>query len=253
MMWISVVLVACGGSGGGGGGGGGGGPRAGDTCAVDGQGTCADTSTILECHNGIWRGVGCPGPLGCSPSGTRIYCDFNGVQAGGGCLHIDEGASFCSLNGASLFLCTNGTVVKQRDCPAGCTDGRCLGSDPAETWSIRIDRGTVTQYDPTNAAWDVPGGLPDPMVCLTINGRRACTPTKQDTLTPVWSYTFPAARLSYLRAGVTVEMLDEDLADNDTICGSGVIPIDDSDLTSRTWAAQCTYGSFTATLIPPTP
>ena len=108
----------------------------------------------------------------------------------------------------------------------------------------------MTERDPNGDAWDFPGGLPDPFVCLTINGVAKCTSAVADTTKPVWNQAFPAATALALQTGVTVEIIDEDLSSNDTICGAGMLPVRAEDFRAGTWGAACKYGSFAATVKP---
>jgi len=239
---------------------------AGQPCAQDATGTCGDSSTLLECYNGVYRGVRCGGSGGCLDVGSTIYCDQSNVEPGDACLHVSEGQTICAGDGLSVLRCTNGNFAivdacgLTSQCGADLTTGEpaCGGSGgpgggtgtpgPNDLYVLTVVSGTVTQNDPTGQTWDAAGGLPDPFVCLTIGGTRTCTTTAQDTLTPKWNFAFPVAKVSSLEAGIVVEIWDEDLTSNDPICGKGTVPFAAANLTSGTWSAQCMYGSFTATL-----
>lgn len=140
-------------------------------------------------------------------------------------------------------------------CQGGCASGfACQGTtcvlDPTGQWVITVTRGQVAERTPNGSTWDTLGGAPDPFVCLTINGSRRCTSVQKDTLTPVWSESFPAATATALQSGVLVEMLDEDVAANDSICGAGTVAVTAESFRSGAWGAQCPTGSFSATLQP---
>lgn len=101
-----------------------------------------------------------------------------------------------------------------------------------------------------NQSWDAVGGAPDPMVCLTINGERRCTPARADSFNPIWNFAFPATTAGMLQAGFTAEYLDEDLTSNELICGRGVITITQDDFASRSGSFGCDSGEVNFTLTP---
>ena len=141
-----------------------------------------------------------------------------------------------------------------RTCLAGCQRGfRCTGSvcavDPTGQWVLTVTQGSILDHKPSGEAWDSFGGLPDAFVCLTINGARTCTATRDDTIAPSWNESFPVASATALQAGVFIEYGDYDSTSaNDPICGSSTLTIQDSNFASGAWGAQCPSGSFNATL-----
>ena len=103
-----------------------------------------------------------------------------------------------------------------------CVGSTCVLSGSSQ-WDLIADVGVVSQKNSLGNAWDALGGLPDPKFCVTYNGARACTPARQDTLTPVWG-TKLLSRVGAggLMGGFAVEYIDEDLSSDDPICGGNV-------------------------------
>lgn len=194
---------------------------------------------------------------GCQPQCGGRRCGSDGC--GGTCGSCDQG--FKCDNGTCVAGCTpncGGKVCGSDGCGGSCGScpqafacmaGQC-GVDPTGLWVLTVTTGKVSQFDRNGASWDTLGGAPDPFVCLSFNNQRTCTAARQDIFTPTWNFTFPTATAAALMLGVTVEIFDEDLSQNDTICSAGVVPVTNADFTRRTWAAACTYGSFQATLNP---
>lgn len=120
--------------------------------------------------------------------------------------------------------------------------------DPSRLWLFTLTTGTVTEKHPDGDSWDTFGGLPDPQVCLTINGDRRCSSVKQDTLMPSWYETFPAQTATGLLGGIKVEYVDSDVSANDPICGTAVVEVDVDNFRSGRWGAHCNAGTISATL-----
>lgn len=198
--------------------------------------SCGGTMPSGDCPQGCPVGYTCQSQT-CVPSGGGGGC-VPACQAGFTCqgtICVPTGGGGCSPACQSGFTCQGSTCVV----------------NPTGSWVITVTNGVISEKKADGSSWDVPGGLPDAMVCLTIQGARRCTPARSDTLTPSWDYSFPAATATALQSGVGVEYLDEDLAANDTIC-SGTMAVDATSFASRTWGVRCqgTSSSFAATLSP---
>ena len=116
------------------------------------------------------------------------------------------------------------------DCGTCYSGFKCGNSGTCELnlsgfWVVTVTSGWVNEKQPNGSAWDSVGGLPDPFVCLTINGNRGCTVAVQNTTKPTWNGAFPKATATALQTGVKVEYLDEDLSINDEICNATTIAI----------------------------
>ena len=116
------------------------------------------------------------------------------------------------------------------DCDTCSSGFKCGNSgscelDPSGFWVVTVTNGWVYEKQPNGSSWDSVGGLPDPFVCLTINGDRRCTVAAQNTTTPTWNGAYPKATATALQTGVKVEYWDEDLSSNDEICKAANIAI----------------------------
>lgn len=149
-----------------------------------------------------------------------------------------SGADMASGNPTCSPTCKTGFVCKGTSCDL----------DPTGQWIITVTTGRVTEKKADGSTWDIPGGLPDPLVCLTLNGTRRCTATKADTLMPAWNEAFSAATATALQVGFKVEFLDEDIGSSEAICAAATQAIRTEDFQSGTWTSQCATGSFSATL-----
>ncbi len=148
-----------------------------------------------------------------------------------------------------------GKLPSAGSCLTGCKRGfKCsLAScvlDPYSLWIPTVTSGKVASKKASGDAWDTLGGAPDPYVCLTIGSRRSCTTTVKDSFQPYWNEAFPAATALTLMDGVTVSIVDEDLANNDGICGPNVVPVTQPSFQTGQWSLSCDEGSFTVTLTP---
>ena len=175
---------------------------------------------------------GCGGSMP-SGSGCPSGCPANTTCQGNAC--VPNGGGTCSPVCQAGFTCQSSTCVL----------------DATGSWVITVTNGQVSEKKVDGSCWDSPCGLPDPYVCLTINGSKKCTPTANDTLQPSWNSAFPAATATALQSGVGVEYMDEDLADDDIIC-TGNQAISTTSFVSGTWGITCsnTTSRFSATLSP---
>jgi hypothetical protein len=86
-------------------------------------------------------------------------------------------------------------------------------------YRVKIVSAKINQYDystvATGEAWDVPGGMPDPFVQLTVGTAVSKTTTKQDTLTPAWGESFDV----FIKQG---ELFRFDVSDEDLVVNDGI-------------------------------
>ena len=198
--------------------------------------------------------LGCGGTMP-SGSGCPSGCPANTTCQGNAC--VPNGGGTCSPACQAGFTCQGTTCIPDMTgCSPSCRDGfTCQGTtcmlDSTGSWVITVTSGQVSERKADGSCWDSPCGLPDPYVCLTINGSKKCTPTANDTLQPSWNSSFPAATATALQSGVGIEYMDEDLADDDVIC-TGNQAISATSFVSGTWGITCsnTTSRFSATLSP---
>lgn len=101
----------------------------------------------------------------------------------------------------------------------------------------------------TNASgsdWDAAGGLPDPFVCLTVDGIRRCTDRVDNSFTPAlvgtWSGSVTQLRAAYF------EVLDYDTSSsNDVIC-QGTWDLSDALFRARRFSYFCLKAGMDFTL-----
>lgn len=107
-----------------------------------------------------------------------------------------------------------------------CTSSGTCGINPNSTWFFAADSAVIKSTKSNGDAWDAFGGAPDPYVLL--DGRR--TATKQDTFTPDWQEGATYTATNLLNQGVTVQIIDDDVAAPDPIGGPTVVRPAESDL-----------------------
>ena len=96
------------------------------------------------------------------------------------------------------------------------------------SWWVTPVRGTVAATDLSGNCWDSPCSAPDPYVVLGGSS----TSTAYDTYRPTWSRAFLVS-YSDLKAGVLVQLWDEDISSDDLI-GKGTLKMTDADLRAGT-------------------
>lgn len=136
-------------------------------------------------------------------------------------------------------------------CSAGyeCTASGVCDLNPSAQWIITVTNGSM-ETTGADGDWDFGGGAPDPFVCLTLNGSRRCTAAPADTFNPTWNTDFPATTAGLLRAGIMVEILDEDATTHDPVCVAGTVAFESQWFIDRTGQIGCRHGRFSYTLRP---
>lgn len=184
------------------------------------------------CGDGVCSGLE-------TSSSCSSDCEMGGPRCGDGMCNGNETASLCSADCAVGASCgdnsCNGNETCSScagDCGACCTtspdncngENACIGgqciSAFGRNYAIRVVSGTMTTTDEAGDPWDALGGLPDPMVVITLNGSVILTTNAvQDTVSPSWNRSATAV----IAAGSSfrIEVLDEDVASNDLMFGCG--------------------------------
>ena len=176
----------------------------------------------------------------CTPNCDGRECGNDGC--GGTCSPGCPTGSPCTAGKCETKACTCDSGFK---CDS---NDECI-LDPTGMWTMKLTNGTVTETDPAGEAWDVPGGMPDVLVCVAVNnGTEECSSTQNDTLTPTWNETVGTFTATALQAGVSIATWDEDLTSNDPICGKGTFPIKDEYFTGGGFVFKCTYSTVHFTL-----
>lgn len=203
---------------------------------------CADVDGPEGCVAGQTAVCGCEG----GRSGVQS-CDAAGRFGVCRC----EGGTACTPQCSGRVCGDDGCGGRCGSCGLGsvCDAGRCA-VDPGSRWVLTAQSGTVTERDGTNQSWDAAGGLPDPLLCLSVNGNRECTRAVADTLMPRWGHRFAPQSAASLRAGVTFAYDDEDLTDDDVICSPTTVRITDEMFTRGGLTMECSFGTFSLSLAP---
>lgn len=162
-----------------------------------------------------------------------MACGAGRVCASGAC-KLDLGAVCTGGADCASGICVadtgSGTQGRCRSpCTGSCPGGfncvpltstsACLPAPAATSrWRVAVVSARINQVDPSGAAWDAPGGLPDVKVCLSIGGASAgCTVEASDTLTASYAFVTTASYTHAELASVTVTVIDVDPVSDDTI------------------------------------
>ena len=105
-----------------------------------------------------------------------------------------------------------------------CVDGSCVSPYGRELRFAHI-KVVVSETNPNDEAWDMPGGMPDLYVCIweaKTEDEYFCTTTRDDRLTAEWYETLDV--VLHEDDEWFFEVFDEDPADNDSIgrCSSPI-------------------------------
>ncbi len=108
--------------------------------------------------------------------------------------------------------------------------------DPAVDWRLEVVDGTVIEHDASGNTWDSFGGLPDPLVCVTIGTDRQCSVDRADTLAPVWNFLYPTAvSVSALSAPMRIEVQDYDPTSANDVIGDVMTMATRADFDAPVW------------------
>jgi hypothetical protein len=124
----------------------------------------------------------------------------------------DAGESSISCPDDCPASCGNGTcepAESAASCPGDCDPTACTTAPDTCTgdnlciaghcefafgrlYTVRVLGAMLTEQNANGDSWDPLGGLPDPLVTITLNGTTAATPRIDDTLMPTWDFDLPA-------------------------------------------------------------
>lgn len=142
-----------------------------------------------------------PGRVECFPAGERRACVCGAGRAS---------SQACAEDGGDFAW------------------GPCECAAPVAERVLTVRFGNVNARNAAGGAWDADGGgAPDPFVCVTLGGRRVCSPVCRDAYACPWDFAFPAANEDELVRGVVVEFLDEDGDVDEAICAARTVSFAD--------------------------
>lgn len=187
--------------------------RAGQACAECGAASACDNGTCVSASCKSTCTTGCCSGATCSPGNTVTACG----KAGDAC-----------------SVCGPGRT---------CTAGVCV-ADQSRPFDLVVVGATVPATDKAGAAWDLGGGLPDPYVKVAQGGRTGQSAFAADTTAPTWTFVALAGVPARdLKAPITLELWDDDVAADDFIGGCSATFTDadfDGALHTGTCAASAT-------------
>ena len=194
-----------------------------DSVAVCGNGTCQSGESAASCPADCDSGPAC-GDGACNGTETTASCAVDCPAANEECGDETCDATETTASCPSDCPC-EGNVVGDDTCTGEnvCVNGACVAAF-GRVYRIVIGGGSMMQYNAAGDTWDDPGGLPDPLVTVTLNDNDlGSTGASQDTLTPSWGEDFS----SVIPGGSTIVLIvdDEDVAVDDYMFGCALSPI----------------------------
>ena len=205
-----------------------------DTCAgcCSADGTCFPTGNKAACGTGGGACVVCAGATTCEKGACidpscKATCT-SGCCSGGGC-QAGNTSSACGTGGNACSACGAGQV---------CTAGVCTTSVTA-TFDFIAVGARLPAKNQSGGAWDAFGGLPDPLVKATSGASSNTSPSRPDTLAPVWNATLLTnMTAAAFKASLRVDVSDSDVAFNDVV-GGCAITLNGSELDGALHTVNC--------------
>jgi hypothetical protein len=119
-------------------------PEPGQPCESQGEATCKDKTTFLECAGGKWEVVSCRGADGCQTQGNVVRCDESLAQDGEACGSREGDHYSCSTDKKGELKCDGGKwkLVAKCSGPKGCE---------AQGLMVKCDQSVATEGDPCEA------------------------------------------------------------------------------------------------------
>lgn len=186
-------------------------------CPIDpfcGDGVCNGAENLANCAEDCGASPSC-GDGSCNGSETCSSCARDcgacGPRCGDGRCNGTETTATCPAD----CPCVGTTATTEDSCTGEnlCVNGACVSAF-GRNYDICIWDGVMRTRSADGATWDAAGGLPDPRVHVSLNGRRiGSTSERRDTIMPDWSECFRAV----IPAGSSfgLEVVDVDIASDD--------------------------------------
>jgi hypothetical protein len=189
-----------------------------DNCAgcCDADGTCNTTASKSACGTRGEACVACSGTKTCEKGAcidpsckatcTSGCCSASGCQAG-------NTPAACGSGGNACSACGTGQT---------CTAGVCTLSGTA-TFDFVAVSAKLPAKNQSGGSWDAFSGLPDPFVTATSGAVTGTSPSRPDTLSPVWNATLlTSLTANALKTSLRIDVSDSDLAFNDVVGGCAI-------------------------------
>ena len=154
------------------------------------------------------------------------------------------GARTCGDDGCggSCGMCFGGLTCN--------VSGSCA-PDPTTRWTIEAVDATVLDHKANGDTWDPFGGLPDPLVCISVGTDRQCGSNLSDTIAPMWNYRFPTAvTTAEMQAGVRFEVIDDDSTSANDVIGDVRPMPTDADFVAPVWTVTVGRSTVRVRLTP---
>jgi hypothetical protein len=140
----------------------------------------------------------------CDSFDCNNFCIDDG-RVSGSC-EQSSNMCICSDRCTEHAQCERIEICSENDCESGFN----------REWVITVIDGTIPERNRSSGeTWDAIGGAPDPYVVVTVDGEDCITRTKADTFTPSWNEE--CLFTLYNDSAMTISVMDEDIAEHDTI------------------------------------
>ncbi len=183
------------------------------------------TTTVIDMPKGDGGADTGTDPDGGTPD-TGVACSIKnclGCCFNGAC-QTGTTAVACGSFGVQCAVCLTHQI---------CSDQFCR-VDPEGTWKVQPTDAKIATTN-QGSDWDFGGGAPDPFALLwcpsTSANATSSTPTVNDSFNPTWTTGGCVMKAKdLLSVGYAIQVWDEDISSNDSVCGKGTITVKESDL-----------------------
>lgn len=205
-----------------------------DNCAgcCDASGACITSGTSSACGKAGAACTTCTATKTCE-SGTCVEASCKASCATGCC-----SATGCQAGNTNLACGKSGGACSVCGAGQACSVGACTTSGTA-TFDFVAVSAKLPAKKLNGTDWDGIGGLPDPLVKATSGAVTATSPSRPDTLSPVWNVKLLSGlTAAALKASLRVDVSDADVAFNDVV-GGCAIALTNSDFDGAPHTVSC--------------
>lgn len=173
----------------------------------------------------------------CGPTNCKGCCEGDVCQIG-------DVSFACGIGGTACAKCAGSHVT--------CLTSRTCGYQPDVAWHVTVDSAVISATNGT-ADWDVSAGAPDPFAriwCSPSVSLPKVSTTIVDSFSPKWPLGadcfIPYKDLA--STGFSLELLDEDVAVNDTILSKVTVVPKPADFANNSITIQNSVAKITVRL-----